>query len=85
MPRLVLGAWVAGTAKEKGSEYGLVGVIVGVLLALVINMYRKEGPSLSLAEQQRANKEIYVASQVAPMSDTSSTAAGKLQVYGLLP
>lgn len=58
-------AWVAGTAKEKGSEYGLVGVIVGVMLAFVINMYRKEGPSLSLEEQQRANKEIYVASQVA--------------------
>jgi hypothetical protein len=32
-----------------------------------------------------ANGKVYVASQVAPMSDTSSTAAGKLQVYGLLP
>jgi hypothetical protein len=32
-----------------------------------------------------ANGKVYVASQVAPMSDTASTAAGKLQVYGLLP
>jgi len=32
-----------------------------------------------------ANGKVYVASQVAPMSETSSTAAGKLQVYGLLP
>jgi len=32
-----------------------------------------------------ANGKVYVGSQVAPMSDTSSTAAGKLQVYGLLP
>jgi len=32
-----------------------------------------------------ANGKVYVASQVAPMSDSSSTAAGKLQVYGLLP
>jgi hypothetical protein len=32
-----------------------------------------------------ANGKVYVASQVAPMSDTSSTASGKLQVYGLLP
>jgi len=32
-----------------------------------------------------ANGKVYVASQVAPMSDTSSTAAAKLQVYGLVP
>ncbi len=32
-----------------------------------------------------ANGKVYVASQLAPMSDTSSTASGKLQVYGLLP
>ena len=32
-----------------------------------------------------ANGKVYVGSQVAPQSDTSSTAAGKLQVYGLLP
>jgi hypothetical protein len=32
-----------------------------------------------------ANGKVYVGTQVAPMSDTSSTAAGKLQVYGLLP
>jgi hypothetical protein len=32
-----------------------------------------------------ANGKVYVASQVAPMSDASSTAAGKLQVYGLMP
>jgi hypothetical protein len=32
-----------------------------------------------------ANGKVYVASQVAPMSDTASTAAGKLQIYGLLP
>jgi hypothetical protein len=32
-----------------------------------------------------ANGKVYVASQVAPMSETSSTAAGKLQVYGLSP
>jgi hypothetical protein len=32
-----------------------------------------------------ANGKVYVSSQVAPMSDASSTASGKLQVYGLLP
>jgi hypothetical protein len=32
-----------------------------------------------------ANGKVYVGSQVAPQSDSSSTAAGKLQVYGLLP
>lgn len=58
-------AWVAGMAKDKGSEYGLVGVIVGVVVALVVNMYRKEGPTLSHAEQQRAIKEIQVAGAVA--------------------
>jgi hypothetical protein len=31
------------------------------------------------------NGKVYVASQVAPPSDTASTAGGKIQVYGLLP
>ena len=32
-----------------------------------------------------ANGKVYVASQVAPASDVASIAAGKLQVYGLIP
>jgi hypothetical protein len=32
-----------------------------------------------------ANGKVYVAAQVAPPSDTASTAGGKIQVYGLLP
>jgi hypothetical protein len=32
-----------------------------------------------------ANGKVYVASQVAPPSDSASTAGGKIQVYGLLP
>src|SRR5499427_3594242 len=31
------------------------------------------------------NGKVYVASQMAPPSDTASTAGGKIQVYGLLP
>jgi hypothetical protein len=32
-----------------------------------------------------ANGKVYVAAQVAPPSDSASTAGGKIQVYGLLP
>jgi len=58
-------AWIAGMAKDKGTEYGLVGAIVGVLLGVVVNTYRKEGPSLTLEQQQRARKEILIAGEVA--------------------
>jgi hypothetical protein len=32
-----------------------------------------------------ANDKVYVASQVAPPSESASTTGGKIQVYGLLP
>lgn len=58
-------AWIIGLAKDKASEFGLVGAVIGLLLGFVVNAYRPEARGLSQVEQQRAVKEVYVAATVA--------------------
>jgi hypothetical protein len=62
---LVGGAcWLIGMARDRGSEWGLVGVIIGVLFGLVVNANRTQNNSMSEAEMRRSLNELKVASVV---------------------